>query len=219
MKEKVKFAFHILTHPFDGFYDMKREKKGSLAMALLLFLLTIVTQILSKQMMAFLFNPDKFAPFDVIFEINKLLILFVVFCIANWSVTTLMQGEGTFKDIVMTTGYACLPMVLIPLPVAIISNIAAYTEEIYLTTANTVAVIWFGMLLFIGIMTVHQYSLSRMVGTTVVTVVAMMAIIFICLLFFNLFSQLLVLFFLFIRKLHSGPDIGNLWNQAVERYG
>ena len=110
MKEKVKFAFHILTHPFDGFYDMKREKKGSLAMALLLFLLTIVTQILSKQMMAFLFNPDKFAPFDVIFEINKLLILFVVFCIANWSVTTLMQGEGTFKDIVMTTGYACLPM-------------------------------------------------------------------------------------------------------------
>ena len=190
MKEKVKFAFHILTHPFDGFYDMKREKKGSLAMALLLFLLTIVTQILSKQMMAFLFNPDKFAPFDVIFEINKLLILFVVFCIANWSVTTLMQGEGTFKDIVMTTGYACLPMVLIPLPVAIISNIAAYTEEIYLTTANTVAVIWFGVLLFIGIMTVHQYSLSRMVGTTVVTVVAMMAIIFICLLFFNLLSQL-----------------------------
>lgn len=190
MKEKVKFAFHILTHPFDGFYDMKREKKGSLAMALLLFLLTIVTQILSKQMMAFLFNPDKFAPFDVIFEINKLLILFVVFCIANWSVTTLMQGEGTFKDIVMTTGYACLPMVLIPLPVAIISNIAAYTEEIYLTTANTVAVIWFGVLLFIGIMTVHQYSLSRMVGTTVVTVVAMMAIILICLLFFNLFSQL-----------------------------
>ena len=80
--------------------------------------------------------------------------------------------------------------VLIPLPVAIISNIAAYTEEIYLTTANTVAVIWFGVLLFIGIMTVHQYSLSRMVGTTVVTVVAMMAIIFICLLFFNLFSQL-----------------------------
>ena len=68
MKEKVKFAFHILTHPFDGFYDMKREKKGSLAMALLLFLLTIVTQILSKQMMAFLFNPDKFAPFDVILK-------------------------------------------------------------------------------------------------------------------------------------------------------
>ena len=159
-------------------------------MALLLFLLTIVTQILSKQMTAFLFNPDKFAPFDIVFEVNKLLILFVVFCIANWSVTTLMQGEGTFKDIVMTTGYACFPLVLIPLPVAIISNIAAYPEEIYLTAANTAAMLWFGLLLFIGIMTVHQYSLGRMIGTTVVTIVAMMAIIFICLLFFNLFSQL-----------------------------
>jgi uncharacterized membrane protein YhdT len=45
-------------------------------------------------------------------------------------------------------------------------------------------------MLFIGIMTVHQYSLGKMIGTAVVTAIAMMAIIFLCLLFYNLFSQL-----------------------------
>ena len=28
MKEKVKFAFHVLTHPFDGFWDLKREGRA-----------------------------------------------------------------------------------------------------------------------------------------------------------------------------------------------
>lgn len=116
VKEKVKFAFHILAHPFDGFWDMKREKKGDIRVSLVILALVVVTDILSKQFTAFLFNPDKFAPMDVVFEVNKILLVFLLFCVSNWSVTTLMQGEGTFKDIVMMTGYACLPLVIIPLP-------------------------------------------------------------------------------------------------------
>ena len=25
------YAFHIMTHPFDGYWDMKHEKRGTLA--------------------------------------------------------------------------------------------------------------------------------------------------------------------------------------------
>ena len=190
MKKKIKFAFHILVHPFDGFWDMKREKKGDLRVSLGIFALMIVTQILAKQITAFLFSPAKFAPQDVIFDINTYLLIFLVFCVSNWSVTTLMQGEGTFRDIVMMTGYACLPLVLIPLPVAILTNIAAYTEEVYINAALALAWLWFFALLLAGVMTVHQYSLGKMAATLAVTVVAMIAVIFICWLFINLFTQL-----------------------------
>lgn len=71
MKEKAKFAFHILFHPFDGFWDMKREKKGDLKVSLLIVALVILTNVLSKQITAFLFNPEKFAALDVVYEINK----------------------------------------------------------------------------------------------------------------------------------------------------
>lgn len=190
MKKKIKFAFHILVHPFDGFWDMKREKKGDLRVSLGIFALMIVTQILAKQITAFLFSPAKFAPQDVIFDINTYLLIFLVFCVSNWSVTTLMQGEGTFKDIVMMTGYACLPLVIIPLPVAILSNLAAYSEQVYMNAALTVAYLWFFGLLLAGVMTIHQYTIGKMLGTVLVTIVAMLALVFICLLFFNLFSQL-----------------------------
>lgn len=169
---------------------MKREKKGDLRVSLGIFALMIVTQILAKQITAFLFSPAKFAPQDVIFDINTYLLIFLVFCVSNWSVTTLMQGEGTFRDIVMMTGYACLPLVLIPLPVAVLTNIAAYTEEVYINAALALAWLWFFALLLAGVMTVHQYSLGKMAATLAVTLVAMIAVIFICLLFINLFTQL-----------------------------
>ena len=191
MKEKIRFAFHIMTHPFDGFWDMKREKKGNLWVALGILALVAITDVFSKQFTAFLFNPDKFAPLDVFFEVSKILFLFILFSVANWSVTTLLQGEGTFRAIVMMTGYACLPLVIIPLPVAILSNLATYSEQVYLNAALTIAYLWFFGLLLAGIMTVHQYTIGKMLGTVILTIAAMMALIFICLLFFNLFSQLI----------------------------
>lgn len=102
-----------------------------------------------------------------------------------------MEGEGTFKDIAMMTGYAALPLVIIQLPVAILSNVASYSEQVYIHAAITVSWVWFFGLLLVGIMTVHQYSISRVFVTVFINIVAMAALLFLCLLFLNLFSQLI----------------------------
>ena len=190
MKQRLQFAFHVAVHPFDGFWDMKREKKGRLWVAFLFVFLVVVTQICNKQVTSFLFNPQKDANPDVVSEFIKIILLYVVFCIANWSITTLMDGEGTMKDILMATGYACLPVICIQVPVAVLSNIASFSESVYLSAAIVVSWIWFGVLLFIGIMTIHQYSVGRMVFTTILTACAMAVILFGYMLFVNLFTQL-----------------------------
>ena len=70
------------------------------------------------------------------------------------------------------------------------SNLAAYSEQVYMNAELTVAYLWFFGLLLAGVMTIHQYTIGKMLGTVLVTIVAMLALVFICLLFFNLFSQL-----------------------------
>ena len=50
---------------------------------------------------------------------------------------------------------------------------------------------WFGVLLFLGIMMVHDYSLAKTVGTLLLTLAAMLVIVFLAVVFYNIFSVLL----------------------------
>ena len=48
-KASVRYAFHVITHPFDGFWDLTHEHRGTLAAAntfLILFLITRVLKLL-----------------------------------------------------------------------------------------------------------------------------------------------------------------------------
>ena len=45
----LKYALYVITHPFDGFWDLNRENRGSMAAAhtlLALFLLTYVLKLM-----------------------------------------------------------------------------------------------------------------------------------------------------------------------------
>lgn len=56
--------------------------------------------------------------------------------------------------------------------------------------SNSVAVLWFVYLLFVGNMTVHQFSPSKTIGIMLLTLVAMGFMAFISLLFFSLVQQI-----------------------------
>lgn len=131
MKEKVKFAFHVLTHPFDGFWDLKREGKGSLLLAFIFIFLWILSNVITQEVTSFLFNETALQLVDISVEIQKVLVVFILFCVGNWSITTLMEGEGSFKDIVMVFGYSCLPLSLINIPLAFLSLVFTYSESVY----------------------------------------------------------------------------------------
>lgn len=174
-----RFSKHLLFHPFDGFWDMKREKKGSLPYALGLIVLWLVTNILTEQATGFLFAETTLSTVDVFSEIRTVLILFTLFTVGNWSVTTLMGGEGSYRDIVMLFGYSTLPLSLIGIPLCFATNFLTYSEAAYVTMLQGIATGWCLFLLFFGLMTIHQYSVGKTVGTVILTLVAMAILIFV----------------------------------------
>ncbi len=174
-----RFARHLLFHPFDGFWDMKREKKGSMPFALSLLLLWLADGILRQQATGFLFTANATAVVDPLAEVRRVLILFLLFTVGNWSVTTLMGGEGSFRDIAMTFCYATLPLPLIGIPLTLLSNVLTYDEAGYVTVLQAISVGWFVFLLFFGLMTVHGYTLGRATATAVLTLAAMGVLMFI----------------------------------------
>jgi hypothetical protein len=124
-------------------------------------------------------------------EVLYVVVPVLFWCIANWSLTTLMDGEGKFTEIFTSTCFALLPMILINLPWIWLSNVISLQETSFYTFSSNVAVFWSLYLLFVGNMTVHQYTPSKTIATILLSVVAMGFIAFICLLFFSLVQQML----------------------------
>lgn len=188
--KQCRLARFILFHPFKGFWDMKREKEGSLGFSLGLTVLWIITRILDAQVTGFLFSDSVVAVPDILAVVRNCLIIFVLITVGNWCVTTLMNGEGSYKDIVMTFGYASLPLSLIGIPMSIISNVLTYSELGYIQIIEFIAVFWFGFLLFFGIQTIHQYTLKKNIATALLTAFAAVVLIFVAMVFMNLLLRM-----------------------------
>lgn len=186
----IKFPLHLIFHPIDAFWDLKSDNRGRLFVAFVALALTIVMMILQKQYAGFLVNYIDPRTINSIIEIATVAVPFFLWCMANWAVTTLMEGEGKFKEIVLATGYSLIPVILIYAPMIVISRFMVQEETAFYYLFNSIAFFWFVLLLFIGMMTVHQYTVIRTIITMVLTLIVMGIIVFLGALVFSMLQQL-----------------------------
>ena len=199
MLTTLKYPLYVITHPFDGFYDMKHEGKGRVWVAIFNLLFFWVSYSINRQYAGFVVNQVNPNSLNTIIDLVAVASMFLLFTVANWSVTSLMEGEGKYKDIVMATSYALTPMNLFLIPAAIVGNYVAQNEEAFYFMLTWIPLVWFLLLLFVGIMTVHGYSMLKTVGTVMMTILSMLIIIFLLLLMTTLLQQVIM----FIKSIYT----------------
>ena len=188
--QDFKYAFYLIVHPFKGFWEIKHENKGNVKMATVFLLLYLVLSVLSGFYTGYLFNSGSALDFNPVKEIFMVLLLFFGFCIANWCLTCLFDGEGNFKDIYKATGYALIPMIIAQLVLLPLSNYLVMEESVFYTGIHTFGMIWMLFLIVIGTLVTHQYSIGKTLVIMVSIVFGMCILAYIGLLFFNLIQQM-----------------------------
>ncbi len=190
-KESLKNLFYILFHPFDGFFEMKFRKKGSMVLATALLVLYGLVSVFETQYTGFIFN---FFPLHSLKSIQQFLLAVipvVLFIVSNWSTTSLMNGSGNFKDIWTMTCYSLVPLILFGAVTTLLSNVIILEEAPILTAFYYIGVVWFCYLVFCGLCTIHEYTASRNILTLLVTLVAAIIIIFLVILYFTLMDTVI----------------------------
>ncbi|SDY95321.1 Protein of unknown function [Evansella caseinilytica] len=188
--EWIKYPLYVCIHPFKGYWDVKYEGKGKMNIALSIVLLLTVVIILKRQFTGFVVNFNNPNELNSIDELIYIVLPFFLFAVSNWAITTLMEGEGKFQEIIIAAAYALVPMMIIYSVTTVISNFITWEEAPLFFMLDSLALLWFLGLLFVGIMTIHQYSVAKTVATFFLTVVVMGVIIFLGLLFFSLIQQM-----------------------------
>lgn len=185
----LKYCLYVIFHPFDGFWDLIHEKRGSMGAATVIVIMFVLTQIWTWTYSAFPFYFPQWEYFNLFMRILPSVVLFFVWCIANWSLTTLMDGKGKLGHIYMATAYALTPYVVVRIPLIFLTYIISYDEVTYYNVFANLSIIWCVILILTAMMMIHDYTLGKAIFSSLLTIVAMMIIVFLIVMFFSLITQ------------------------------
>lgn len=201
LAESLKYTFSIYSHPFDGFWFMKSQKRATYKTGLVLFMLLIVTTAVRIYTTGYIFSSVSLESFSVWLLAAVIVGLTVLYCTSNWALTTLLDGKGTFGEIFTSVMYSLTPVILINLPMAALSNIITNEEASFYGFINTVAIIWSLALLLIANMQIQDFTMTKSILTFLGTLVIMLIIAVIGILFINLCQQVYVWVLSIVREI------------------
>lgn len=189
--KELRYAFYLIFHPFKGFWDIKHERKGSLLTAGILLIAFLLSQICSSLYTGYLFSDGGLDDFNLFRELFTWGFLFFGWCVSNWCLTCLFDGEGTFWDIFKATAFALVPMTVFSFALIPLSHFFVLTEATVYSMLMNIGVWWTVGLVIIGMLTTHQYFFGKTVVISIFTIFGMCIIAYIGLLFFDLLQQLI----------------------------
>ncbi|MCM1505599.1 MAG: YIP1 family protein [Ruminococcus flavefaciens] len=181
---------YTVTHISEGFEDMRWKKSGSLKIAFVIILMFFFGEVARDRLYGFQFHADYDRTFNIIPYIIKSIVLFAFWTVGNWSVCTLLDGEGTFKNICIYSAYALVPYVFQIYMNVILSHILVRDEYIFMRVIEISGIVWSSMLLFSAVKAVHQYSLKKTFTAVFLTLVMMLIMLVLIILFMVLIQQI-----------------------------
>ncbi len=201
IREELLYAFHILFHPFDGFWDLKHEKRGSVRSAFVILVITVLAFFYQTVGTGYIFGGQDANTANIFMTLISVVLPLLLWVVANWCLTTLFDGEGSFSDVFTASCYALVPLPLLLIPSTLLSNILVSEEVSFISIINTVAFLWVGILIFFGMMITHDYSFGKSVLIAAVTIVGMIFIMFIAVLFSTLITKIISFIFSIVDEL------------------
>lgn len=188
-KAKWSYMLYTISHPMDGYYWIRHRDYGSVPLAILMVFLFSCSFTANRLMASFVVNDLDPRGVDALYELMGVMAFYLLLCVSNWSITCLMNGEGRLKDIAIAVGYGTVPMTFVMVVSTIISQFIADDEQAFYGILIGVGIAYGVIMMLIGIMQVHNYTLGKTLLTLFLTFVAALIIVFLLLLLSNLLGM------------------------------
>ena len=187
--EELLYVNHIIFHPFDGFWDLKHEKRGSVRAATTIVAVVIISFFYQSIGNGYVMNP--FGTYStIVSQFISVLVPLFLWVTANWCLTTLFDGEGSYKDIFVATGYALAPLPIFIICSTLLSNVATNSEKEFCTLLVSIGFAWALFLIFFGMQVTHDYSIGKNILISACTILGMAIIMAVCFLFVMLVQKM-----------------------------
>lgn len=193
-RQKLSYGHYMLKytviHPFESFEDMRWKKSGSLKTSFIIIALFFFGVIAGDRLYGFQFMAEYDRTFNIIPYIIKSIVLFTAWTVGNWLICTLLDGEGTVRNICIYSAYALVPYVVQIYINVILSHVLVRDEYVFMQVIEIVGTVWSIIMIFSAVKAVHQYSVKKTFTAILLTVVAMLIMLLLLILLMVLLQQI-----------------------------
>ena len=190
LKSQILYAWRTIYHPFDSFWEIKKQGKGSITSATVLLTLIVLSFCYKEVGTGYLFREEAVENVNLLVVIFTVLIPLALWCLASWGLTTLFEGKGKMKDIYVMTCYALFPLIFTNVITTVMSNGMTLAEGNFISFISAIGYIWAACLLVSGSMTIHEYTFGKNAIMIVTSIVGMGIIMFLAMLFITVGQKL-----------------------------
>ncbi|AVM42558.1 YIP1 family protein [Fastidiosipila sanguinis] len=195
----IDFPLYIISSPFKGYGDIKFEGEGKTWVATVILLIFGFVQIIKEVYSGYLFNSNKPEDINILMIFATSVLPILLLTIANWSITTLMDGTGSMKDIYMVFTYSLYLPIIFNIIQVVLSNVMSLDESAFVYFFAGFSIVAYCLYAFIGLVTVHEFGFLKSVMAVILTIAAILIILFITVLLISLMGEV----FIFIRTIIS----------------
>lgn len=195
------FMFRFIRKPADSFYYIKQKQRGSLLFAFLIYAWVLISRIVALYITGFVFNPFS-SPWQIAvdMEIVYTLAPILLWNVANYLIASISDGEGSLRQVIIGTAYSLFPYALFALPIALLSNLLTLNEVFIYTFSTQLVLVWTGVMLFIMVKEIHNYSVQETIRVILITLFTMAMFLLTAYILYVLFSQLYEFVWAVIRE-------------------
>ncbi|MFA7075770.1 MAG: YIP1 family protein [Candidatus Izemoplasmatales bacterium] len=183
------YMFHFLKNPADACYGVKQQKRSTMLSAWIILGLLFILYIVGLVYTGFIFNDIVIEETILVKEAFKIIIPILIFIVSNYLISSLMEGEGTFKAVFINTVGALMPILVIYPFLIIISNFITLNEAFLYNFGMFGMIIWAVILLYFNIKETHNYSVGQTFVNIFVSLIFMLVIIIILLIVYLMITQ------------------------------
>lgn len=189
--ERVRVATSMMLHPFESCNAIKYKNLGSLTIACIITLLFYVITVSKDIYSGFMYVKIDKSDFNALFVLGGTVGLVLLWSIVNWAVCTLFEGKGRLKEIFIVTAYSLIPLLIGYLFFIVASHVLPSGTG-FAQSIVTISMIVTAILLFIGLIVIHEFSAWKVLAIVAATIVGIIVVIFILFMIFIFIQNLFV---------------------------
>lgn len=190
LQDYVKFPLRIMSHPVQAYTEFKEDKKAKMSVAIIMLIIASIVSMIQYLYTGPVLNVNDPTKFNSLTTIIYTMCPVIILSVANWSITTLMNGKGKMGEIFMMGCYSYFPVIVCGIIGVIASNFVTEDEAMLVNLVYIIGYALMAYMIFMGLICLHEYGIIKTFATILLTILATCVIAFVALLIFDLSQQI-----------------------------